>query len=203
MKACARLLVASVVLSMGTASAQTVRDTPEGTKFEDPTGLRQRAMTEVERVLLGAPARLKEQATVIKWRPDYTYETLKQGGNGLVCYDRADQDRRYTFAVQCTNLGNLPRVAQNRRFRAESKSAADEQAMIKAAEKNGTRVKPEYGSTFININGDDITVIRSHTVINLPGATKESTGLPDRPHQSGAWLMDAGTTAAHIMLPGQ
>ena len=203
MRACAGLFVVGIVLSTGTASAQALRDTPVGTRFEDPTGLRQRPMTEIERILLGAPVRLKEEATVIKWRPDYTYETLKKGGNGLVCYDRADQDRRYTYAVQCTNLGNLPRVAQNRRFRAESKSAADEQARIKAAEKNGTRVKPEHGSTFININGDDLTVIRSHTIINLPGATKESTGLPDRPHQSGAWLMDAGTTAAHIMIPGQ
>lgn len=203
MKVSALLLVVGIGLALDTASAQALRDTPVGTTFEDPTGLRRRAMTEVERILLGAPARLKEDATVIKWRPDYTYETLKQGGNGLVCYDRADQDRRYTYAVQCTNLGNLPRVAQNRRFRAESKSVAEEQAMIKAAEKNGTRVKPEFGSTFININGDDITVIRSHTIINLPGATKASTGLPERPHQSGAWLMDGGTTAAHIMIPGQ
>ncbi len=203
MKACAPLLVIAVVVLTGGVSAQVLRDTPVGTTFQDPTGLRQRQMTEVERILLGAPARLKEDATVIKWRPDYTYETLKQGGNGLVCYNRADEDRRYTYAVQCTNVGNLPRVAQNRRFRAESKSAADENAMIKKAEKDGTRVKPEHGSTFININGDDITVIRSHTIINLPGATKESTGLPDRPHNSGAWLMDAGTTAAHIMVPGQ
>jgi len=27
-------------------------------------------------------------------------------------------------------------------------------------------------------------------------------GLPDNPKQGGAWLMNAGTTTAHIMTPG-
>ncbi len=27
-------------------------------------------------------------------------------------------------------------------------------------------------------------------------------GLPDNPKQGGAWIMNAGTTTAHIMIPG-
>ena len=187
MKTSALLLGVGIVVATAAASAQPLR-------FRPP-------MTELDRVLLGAPVRLRDGATVIKWRPDYTYETLKPGTNGLVCYDRSGEDRRYTFAVQCTNEGNLPRVAQNRRFRAESKTAADEKVMVDAAEKNGTRVKPEYGSTWINTNGDDLAHLRVHTTIAVPGATAESTGLPDAPRQSGAWIMDAGTTSAHVMLP--
>ena len=38
---------------------------------------------------MAAPARAKkEDITVIKWKPDFTYETLQKGASGgLVCYD--------------------------------------------------------------------------------------------------------------------
>ena len=104
--------------------------------------------------------------------------------------------------MQCTSLGNLDRVAQNRRFQAESENAEAMQAMLDAAEANETRVKPEYGSVWISMNGPDQASARIHTTIAVPGATTESTGLPDNRRQGGAWIMDAGTTTAHIMTPG-
>jgi hypothetical protein len=38
----------------------------------------------VETALLAAPANLREAATVIKWKPDFTYDTLKKGTSRLV-----------------------------------------------------------------------------------------------------------------------
>ena len=73
---------------------------------------------------------------------------------------------------------------------------------VAAAEENGTRVLPEYGSAFISMNGRDAASARTHITIAVPGATTESTGLPDNPRSGGAWIMDAGTTTAHIMIPG-
>ena len=32
----------------------------------------------IEKALMAAPRNLKEAATVIKWKPDYTYDTLKK-----------------------------------------------------------------------------------------------------------------------------
>ena len=157
----------------------------------------------VERMLLGAPVNLRPATGVIRWKPDHTYETLKAGTSRLVCFDRSGEDRRNLFAVQCTSIGNLPRVAQNRKFRAESKTNDEEQAKVMAAEKNGTRVKPEYGSPWINANGPDEKTVRTHTTIAVPNATPQSLGLPGDNKQTGAWVMDGGTTAAHIMLPGQ
>jgi hypothetical protein len=156
----------------------------------------------IERALAAAPDRAREGATVIKWNPDYTYETLKKGTNRLVCYDRSGEKGEAPFAVQCTSLGNLDRVAQNRRFEMESPDAKALQARLAAAEKDGTRVKPEYGSVFISLNGPDRASARRHTTIAVPGATTASTGLPDNPKEGGAWIMDAGTTTAHIMTPG-
>ncbi len=155
----------------------------------------------IERALTAAPRNMREGATVVKWKADGTYDTLKKGTNKLVCYDRSDQPGRQPFAVQCTSLGNLPRVAQNRKFEAMTDKNA-RQAAIEAAEKDGTRVKPEFGSVFISMNGPDKDHLRTHTTIAVPGATKESLGLPDTPGQGGAWLMNPGTSTAHIMTPG-
>ena len=155
----------------------------------------------INRALAAAPAQMREGATVIKWKADYTYDTLKKGTNRLVCYDRSGEPGRQPFAVQCTSVGNLDRVAQNRKFEANTNKAA-RQAAIEAAEKDGSRVKPEYGSVFYMMNGPDQEHARPHTTIAVPGATTESTGLPDNPKQGGVWIMNAGTTTAHIMTPG-
>jgi len=76
------------------------------------------------------------------------------------------------------------------------------QAALDAAEKDGTRVKPEYGSVWLTMNGADQARARIHTTIAVPGATTQSTGLPDNNKQGGVWIMNAGTTTAHLMTPG-
>ena len=154
----------------------------------------------IERALAAAPGRAREGAAVIKWNPDHTYETLKAGTNRLVCYDRSGEPRRQPFAVLCTSVTNLERVAQSRRFQAENENA---EAILDAAEANGTRVEPEYGAVWIHMDGPDQGSARIHTTVAVPGATTESTGLPDNPRQGGAWIMGAGTTTAHIMIPGR
>src|SRR3984957_18306451 len=114
-----------------------------------------------DRALAAAPRQMREGATVIKWNADYTYETLKKGTNRLVCYDRSGEPGRQPFAVQCTSIANLDRVAQNRKFEAITDKAA-KQAAIDAAEANGTRVKPEYGSVWFMMNGPDQEHARGH-----------------------------------------
>ena len=155
----------------------------------------------IERALAAAPRQGREGATVIKWNPDYTYETLKPGTNRMACYDRSGEPGQQPFAVQCTSVANLPRVAQNRKFEAMTDKTA-RQAALDAAEKDGTRVKPEYGSVWLTMNGPDQARARIHTTIAVPGATTQSTGLPDNNKQGGVWIMNAGTTTAHLMTPG-
>ncbi len=43
----------------------------------------------------------------------------------------------------------------------------------------------------------------SHITIAVPFATAQSTGLPDNGRQGGAWIMNAGTMKAHIMVPNR
>jgi hypothetical protein len=154
-----------------------------------------------ERALAAAPRQLREGATVIKWKPDNTYDTIKKGTNRLVCYDRSGEPGRPAFAAQCTSIGNLERVAQNRKFEAIA-DKPERQKQLDVAEANGTRVKPEYGSVWYDMSGADEAHAHVHTTIAVPGATTQSTGLPDNPKQGGVWIMNAGTTTAHIMTPG-
>lgn len=158
------------------------------------------SQADVDQALLAAPANLRNQATVIKWKPDFTYDTLRKGTNRLVCFDKSGMPRQPAFMIECTSLGNLERVAQNLKFEAMGDKA---QAMFDAAEKDGTRVKPEYGSVWYHLQGPDRERARVHVTVALPGATMQSTGLPDNNKQGGAWIMNAGTTTAHLMIPGQ
>ena len=156
---------------------------------------------EIDRALAAAPAQMREGTTIIKWKADYTYDTLKKGTNRLVCYDRSGEPGRTAFAVQCTSVGNLERLAQNRKFDAITDKAA-RQTALDAAEANGSRVKPEFGSVWYMMNGPDQAQARAHATVALPGATAQSMGLPDNPKQGGAWIMSAGTSTAHLMTPG-
>ena len=155
----------------------------------------------IERALAAAPSQMRDGATVIKWNADNTYETLKKGTNHLLCYDRSGEPGRQPFAVQCTSMANLERVAQNRKFEAMSDRAA-RQAALDAAEAKGTRVKPEYGSIWYDMSGPDRAHAHVEMTIAVPGATTKSTGLPENPKQGGVWIMNPGTTTAHIMTPG-
>src|SRR5438874_8402327 len=83
---------------------------------------------EIDKALLAAPANMKEAATAIHWKSDYTYETLKKGTNKLVCYDRTGQPGQQPFAVECTSLANLDRVAQSLKLEAIPDKAAQKAA---------------------------------------------------------------------------
>ena len=151
--------------------------------------------------LLAAPAPLKEGATVVKWNPDHTYVTLRKGTNRLVCYERPVAPGGQPFSVECTSIANLERVAQS----LKTETIADpkeRQAAFEALEKAGKWTKPEFGSIFYNLTGADQATARSHATIAMPGATMQTLGLPESGTQGGAWIMNAGTSAAHIMMPG-
>lgn len=165
-----------------------------------------RAQTPEETIELAIEASLFRHGgdvTLITWNADYTYETVQQGTNTVVCYDRSNERDRAPFSAQCTSLTNLDRVAQNRRFRAETTDEAGERAMIGAAEEAGTRVLPEYGSLWFRMDGQDRASALLHATIAVPGASNASTGLPEDGTLGGVWIMDAGTSGAHIMIPGR
>ena len=162
----------------------------------------QASQEELDKALLPAPGNLKAAATVIKWKSDFTYETLRKGTNRLVCYDRSGQPGQQPFAVECTSMANLDRAAQNLKLEAIPDKQAS-LAAFDAAEKDGTRVKPEYGSVWYHISGPDAEHTHTHMTIAVPFATGKSLGLPEDGKQGRVWVMNAGTSTAHLMTPGE
>lgn len=152
---------------------------------------------DIDKALLALPAEnMKANAMVVKFKADATYDTLKPG-TGLVCYDLSGlKGQRAPVSVECTDQANLKRVAQNVKF-------AGDQAGLEAAEKNGTREKPAFGSVWYHSQGADKDHLRTHTTIAVPGATAQSLGLGDKPSQTDVWLMNTGTSTAHLMIPGR
>lgn len=157
---------------------------------------------DADTVLLAAPANLRAATTVIRWKPDHSYETIKKGTNRLACYDRSGFPEQQAFSIECTSVANLDRVAQNLKFEAVGDKAKT-QAMVDAAEKDGTRIKPEFGSVFYHLMGADKDHARTHMTICVPGATTATLGLPTSGAQGQVWIMDAGTSGAHLMTPGE
>jgi len=157
----------------------------------------------IQKALMAAPARAKkEDITVIKWKPDFTYDTLQKGASGgLVCYDLSGWPGHPAFTLECTSMANVARVAQNLKAEAKGDRKASE-AELGAEEKDGTRVKPEFGSVWIHMMGPDAEHAHMHTTVAVPGATAQSLGLPDKPSQTEVWIMNPGTTTAHLMTPG-
>ena len=64
-------------------------------------------------------------------------------------------------------------------------------------------MKPEFGSVCYHLTGADREHARTHMTIAVPGATTASLGLPDKRTNGGVWIMNAGTTTAHLMTPGE
>ena len=177
-----------IVLSMLAVSAGVFAQSPD--------------QAAIDKALLAAPGNLKAAAGVIKWKSDFTYDTLKKGTGNLVCYDKTGQPNLPAFIVECTSVGNLPRAAQNMKFEAMG-DKAKVQAALDAAEKDGSRAKPEFGSVWYHFMGPDQEHARMHMTIAVPGATTQSLGLPDNNKAGGVWIMNAGTSTAHLMTPGE
>jgi hypothetical protein len=156
----------------------------------------------VDKALMAAPGNLKATATVVKFKADGTYDTLKKGTGTLVCYDKSGMPGQQPFSIECTVAGNLPRAAQNIKFEAMG-DKAKVQAALNEAEKDGTREKPVFGSVWYHLMGADAEHTRTHMTIAVPGATGASLGLPENGRSGQVWVMNGGTTTAHLMTPGE
>jgi hypothetical protein len=132
---------------------------------------------------------------------------LRQGTNYFICLADNPSDRR--FQVSCYHKSLEPFMARGRELRSEGKRGNDRQR-IRNAEIDAGQIEMPNRASVISLYG--IGEINSRTgwpdsvatlqVIYLPYATAEETGLDDRPSRTTAYLMDAGTARAHLMVPG-
>lgn len=156
----------------------------------------------IERAVLAAPANARAAAMVVKWEADGKRVVVREGTNGMVCWDQSVWPGQRPFSAHCTSVATLPRVEQNREFFYKAGNAADAEKLVQASEKAGARKVPEFGAGYYGLVGNDQATARGHVTIAVPFATTETLKLPSKPTASGAWIMEPGTSAAHIMVPG-
>jgi hypothetical protein len=156
----------------------------------------------IDRSVLAAPANARAMAMVVKWAADGSRVVLRPGTNGLVCWDQSVWPHQRPFSAHCTSVANLPRVDQNREFYMKAPNAKEAELLVQAAEKAGMRKLPEFGAGNYGLVGNDQATARGHVTIAVPFATAATLKLSEKRIDSGAWIMDAGTSGAHIMVPG-
>jgi hypothetical protein len=155
----------------------------------------------VEKALLAAPENMKKDATVVAFKPDFTYDTIKKGTNTMVCLDRSGLPGQQPFSVECTSPRQLASCRPEPEVRGRSGShqtpgGAGRGGKGRLAHQARVRVGVDPDAGEGQGHGSD-----PHDRA-VPGATTQSTGLPDNPKQGGVWIMNAGTSTAHLMIPG-
>lgn len=143
------------------------------------------------------PNELRDGATVIRYDSPDNKTVLREGTNHMVC----SADSPFPgFSVNC-----YAKPLQEYRDRMEvhwEKSEDEYGAALNAEIKQGKFAIPERGVLYV-IRGAEFQNALPLTIVFLPNATPESTGLSVTPNQYRPWLMFAGTPMAHIMIPGK
>lgn len=165
------------------------------------------AEVQIASAVTPAPAELQAGATVMGYDAEGRLVTLREGTNGLICLADDPSDER--FHVACYHEAMEPFMARGRALRAEGKGR-NEIASIREAEiAAGTLRVPDKPATLYQFFGQPgsldpatgaVKDVRRLTVIYMPYATVETTGLPTSAPAGSPWLMDPGKPWAHIML---
>lgn len=163
---------------------------------------------QIKLALLAAPEDKREGATVYGYSPTKTFTLLRKGTNELICL--ADNPDQSGFSVACYHKDLEPFMQRGRDLIKQGKKG-DEVFKIREQEvKEGKLAMPKQPSTLFvhSASKEDFdttagTVKNGYlrSVIYIPYATAESTGLPLKPAAPGLpWIMHPGTHGAHIMV---
>ena len=136
---------------------------------------------------------------MIAYETDGEPEVLRKGTNDWIC--EAD-DPTPGLLIRCHHV-NLEPFRQRQRELIDEGFTGESMGSILAKEIiSGDLKMPDYSVEFF-VRGQNLTSALPWTVVWLPLATEESTGLPTEPDPYRPWLMRAGQGNAHIMFPGK
>ena len=163
---------------------------------------------QIKLAVLAAPEDQRANATVYGYDAKGEVILLRQGTNQTVCL--ADDSKRAGLSVSCYHKSLQPFMARGWQLRKEGKTA-DEIFKIREAEAKSGKLKlGDQGSLLNALTAEEADVnwatgeaknTYTRSVVYIPWATAESTGLPLKPAGPGLpWIMDPGTHRAHIMI---
>jgi len=164
--------------------------------------------TQIRLALLAAPDDKKDSATVYGYSTNKELILLRKGTNELICL--SDDPAEPGFSVACYHRDLEPFMQRGRELKKEGKSSEEIFNIREKEVKEGKLIMPKVPTSLFVYSAQekDYDSIKGEvkngylrSVIYVPYATAESTGLPTRPQAPGMpWIMDPGTHRAHIMI---
>ena len=163
---------------------------------------------QIKAALLAAPEAQQEKAMVYGYNEKGDFVVLRTGTNEMVCL--ADDPAQAGLNVSCYHKDLEPFMARGRELKKTGKSFQEIFDIRETEVKSGKLSMPKqptslfvYSATVDEFNASTgaVTGGSLRSVIYIPYATAESTGLPLKPAAPGMpWIMDPGTHRAHIMV---
>jgi hypothetical protein len=163
---------------------------------------------QIKMAVLAAPDDQRAAATVYGFDSKGEVILLRKGTNQTVCL--ADDSAREGLSVSCYHISAQPFMDRGWDLRKEGKNADEIFKAREAESKSGKLQLPDQGSLLNALTADEKDVnwttgeaknTYTRSVVYIPWATAESTGLPLKPAGPGLpWIMDPGTHRAHIMI---
>jgi hypothetical protein len=163
---------------------------------------------QIKAALLAAPADKRDSATVYGYAENSDMILLKQGTNELICV--ADDPAQADFSVACYHKDLHPFMQRGKELRKMGRSHEQIFGIREKEAKSGELIMPKQPTTLVVVTAKDADYNKGtgdvknsymRSVVYIPFATAESTGLPLKPEAPGMpWIMHPGTHGAHIMI---
>ncbi len=146
------------------------------------------------------PESLRDGAKIIGYNGASEGVILREGKNDMICWgdDPNSIDARGAFFVVCFPKSLEPWMNRRRELASNDESWFD----IVAAEIESGKISMPQLAIRYTLRGHSPEGALPLSVIHVPNATRESTGLSTEINNFRPWLMWAGTPHAHIMVPG-
>jgi hypothetical protein len=167
------------------------------------------AAQQIAAAVLPLPAELRAGAMVMGYREAGKLVVLRSGTNGMHCL--ALYVMRPDFHVACYHESLESFMARGRALRAQGVTGAKVDTVRFAEIRSGKLKMPAQGALYtVTAKKEAFDAVTNTvkdagllTVLYIPGATPESTGITAQPRAEGPWLMFPGTPKAHVMMSGK
>ena len=166
------------------------------------------APVQIKTAVLAAPADKQAGAAVYGYSDKNEYVLLRKGTNEFICL--ADDPAQKGLSVSCYHRDLEPFMKRGRELKQEGKKPKEIQDIREQETKDKKLTMPKNPSSLFvytakdenyNPTTGDVKDGYLRSVVYIPYATAESTGLPLKPEAPGMpWIMDPGTHRAHIMI---
>ena len=186
------LAVITLQTIIGLASAQTIPS----------------AEVQIKTALLASAEESREKAMVYGYSPKGEFIVLRKGENELVCL--ADDPAQPDLSVSCYHKSLEPFMSRGRELKKEGKGFQESFDIREQEVKSGKLLMNKQPANLVvysapaekyNAETGEVKDGYSRSVVYIPYATAESTGLPAKPTTAGMpWIMNPGTHRAHIMI---